>query len=55
MSRLKQNSNPAITDELLEWRGRAACLEGKQIHDVVDGFSRTLLRSRLLVGESRRC
>ena len=38
VSRLKQNANPEITEELREWRGRAIPLEGKQ--DVVDELSR---------------
>jgi len=41
VSRLKQNANPVITKELRGWRGDAICLEGKQIHDVVDDLYRT--------------
>ena len=40
VSRLKQNANPVITEELREWRGRAIPLEGSQIHDVVDDLHR---------------
>ena len=40
VSRLKQNSNPVITAELREWRGRAIPLEGEQIYDVVGDLSR---------------
>ena len=40
VSRLKQNANPVITEELREWRGRAIPLEGKQIHDVIDDLHR---------------
>jgi len=40
VSRLKQNANPVITEELREWRGRAIPLEGKQIQDVVGELSR---------------
>ena len=40
VSRLKQNANPVITEELREWRGRAIPLEGEKIHDVVGDLSR---------------
>ncbi|MFQ3320182.1 MAG: putative transposase, partial [Natronomonas sp.] len=40
VSRLKQNANPVITEELREWRGRAIPLEGEQIQDVVGDLSR---------------
>jgi putative transposase len=41
VSRLKRESaNPAISEELWEWRGRAISLEGKQIHDVVGNLHR---------------
>ena len=40
VSRLKQNANPVITEELREWRGRAIPLEGEQIQDVVADLSR---------------
>jgi putative transposase len=40
VSRLKQNANPVITEELREWRGRAIPLEGEQFQEVVDDLSR---------------
>ena len=40
VSRLKQNANPVITEELREWRGRAIPLEGSKLHDVVDDLHR---------------
>jgi putative transposase len=43
VSRLKQNANPVVTEELREWRGRAIPLEGSQIHDVVDDLHRTYI------------
>ena len=44
VSRLKQNANPVITEELREWRGRAIPLEGEKIHDVVGDLSREYIR-----------
>ena len=40
VSRLKENANPVVTEELREWRGRAIPLEGEQINDVVDDLHR---------------
>jgi IS4 transposase len=40
VSRLKENANPVITEELREWRGRAIPLEGEQIQDIVGDLSR---------------
>ena len=40
MSRLKENANTVVTEELREWRGRAIPLEGEKIHDVVDDLHR---------------
>ena len=40
VSRLKQNANPVITEELREWRGRAIPLEGSKLYDVVDDLHR---------------
>jgi putative transposase len=40
MSRLKQNANPVITEELRGWRDRARLLIGEQIHDVVGDLHR---------------
>ncbi len=40
VSRLKKSTNPVITEESREWRGRAIPLEGKQINDVIDDLSR---------------
>ncbi len=36
VSRLERSSNPVVTDEFREWRGRAIPLKGKKIFDVVD-------------------
>jgi len=40
VSRLKDNANPVITEELRAWRGRARPLVGEQIHDVAEGLHR---------------
>jgi len=40
VSRLKQNTNPVITEELRAWRGRARPLVGEQTQDVVDDLHR---------------
>jgi putative transposase len=40
VSRLKRSSNPVVTEELQEWRGRAIPLEGKRIYDVVGNLYR---------------
>ncbi len=40
VSRLKDNANPVITEELRAWRGRARPLVGEQIHDVVGDLHR---------------
>ncbi|ELY59308.1 IS4 family transposase [Natronococcus jeotgali] len=40
VSRLKESSNPVITEKLWEWRGRAIPLEGEQIHDVIENLHR---------------
>jgi len=40
VSRLKQNANPVITEELRAWRGRARPLVGEQIQDVVGDLHR---------------
>jgi putative transposase len=43
VSRLKQNTNPLITAELREWRGRAIPLEGKQLRAVLDDLDRNYI------------
>jgi len=40
VSRLKQNANPVIAEELRAWGGRASPFEGEQIHDVVGDLYR---------------
>jgi len=40
VSRLKDNANPVITEELRAWRARARPLVGEQIHDVVEDLHR---------------
>jgi len=40
VSRLKQNANPVITEELRAWRARARPLVGEQIQDVVGELHR---------------
>jgi len=40
VSRLKQNANPVITEELRAWRARARPLEGEQIQDVMGELHR---------------
>ena len=40
VSRLKDNANPVITEELRAWRGRARPLVGEQIQDVVGDLQR---------------
>ncbi len=61
MSRLKRSSNPVVTDEFWEWRGRAILLERKKIFDVVDDLCRKYIDveveiefDRSLTGERER-
>jgi len=54
VSRLKRSSNPVVTDEFREWRGRAIPLEGKKIFDVVDDLCRKYIDVEVEIEFDRR-
>jgi putative transposase len=54
VSRLKRSSNPTVTEELQEWRGRAIPLEGKRIYDVVEDLYRQHIDVEVEVNFQRR-
>ncbi|NLV12164.1 IS4 family transposase [Haloarcula argentinensis] len=54
VSRLKDRSNPVITDELREWRGRAIPLEGEKIQDVAEDLHRQYIDVEVEVSFQRR-
>ncbi|WP_273836867.1 IS4 family transposase [Halococcus sp. PRR34] len=54
VSQLKSSSNPVITAELREWRGRAIPLEGEHVYDIVEDLQRKYIDVEVEVSFQRR-